>query len=153
MVITQKYVNEIAYQVVGAAIEVHRNLGPGLLESVYQRCLVKELLDNGLNVHSQVLLPVEYKGTKIGNALKIDLLVNDVLIVELKAVEQMIPLYSAQLLSYLKLANKPKGLLINFHCKNIVKHLIPMVTEAFAKLPAEAPKLGMNSLSEKSSNA
>jgi GxxExxY protein len=133
--ITQKYISEISYQIVGSAIEVHKVLGPGLLESIYQRCLVAELVENGLKVATEVQLPVLYKGMTLGSALKIDLLVNDLIVVELKAVEEMIPLFSAQLLSYLKLAQKPKGLLINFHCDNIVRHMIPLVTEEFAKLP------------------
>lgn len=89
----------------------------------------------GLNVKSQVLIPINYKGKDLGGNLKLDLLVNDLIIVELKAVELMIPLYKAQLHSYLKLTGKPKGLLINFHSENIVKQLVPLVTEEFAKLP------------------
>lgn len=133
--ITKKLVNSIAYQVVGCAIEVHRNLGPGLLESVYQLCMIDELKEQGLNVQSQVYLPVIYKGKDIGGTLKIDLLVNDLVVVELKAVDIMIPVYKAQLLSYLKLAGKPKGLLINFHCENIVDQMVPLVTTEFSKLP------------------
>jgi GxxExxY protein len=134
---TQKYVNDIAYKIVGAAIEVHKHLGPGLLESVYSSCLIDELISNRLEVESQVYVPVQYKGKDLGGILKLDLLVNDIVIVELKAVEAMIPLYKAQLLSYLKLADKPKGLLINFHSENITKQLVPLVTEEFAKLPKE----------------
>jgi len=94
-VITKKLVNSIAYQVVGCAIEVHRNLGPGLLESVYQLCMIDELKEQGLNVQSQVYLPVIYKGKDIGGTLKIDLLVNDLVVVELKAVDIMISVYKA----------------------------------------------------------
>jgi len=132
---TQKYINEIAYKIVGCAIEVHKYLGPGLLESVYQVCLLDELKMIGLNVTSQVYIPVIYKGKDLGGTLKLDLLVENLIVVELKAVEIMIPLYKAQLLSYLKLTGKPKGLLINFHCENIVESMVPLVTEAFAKLP------------------
>jgi GxxExxY protein len=153
MVISQEYVNELAYQVVGAAIEVHKHLGPGLMESVYHKCMVAELSGSGLDVTSEFLLPVEYKGMIIGSALRIDIMVNDVLIVELKAVEQMVPLYSAQLLTYLKLAKKPKGLLINFNCKNIIKDLVPLVTEEFSKLPVNKHKIMGGILSEKSSEA
>jgi len=130
---TQKYINEIAYKMVGCAIEVHKNLGPGLLESVYQTCLIEELLDSGLTVRSQVYVPIKYKGKVLGGTLKLDLLVNDLIIIELKAVDAMIPLYKAQLLSYLKLTGKPKGLLINFNCENIVAQMIPLVTEEFSK--------------------
>jgi GxxExxY protein len=132
---TQKYVNEIAYKIVGCAIEVHKTIGPGLLESVYQACLIEELLLAGLEAKSQVYVPILYKGKDLGGLLKLDLLVENLIVVELKAVDVMIPLYKAQLLSYLKLAVKPKGLLINFHCENIVNSMIPMVTEEFANLP------------------
>lgn len=133
--ITQAYINEISYKIIGCAIEVHRNLGPGLLESVYEACFIDELRNNGLNVKSQIHVPVSYKGRDLGGSLKIDLLVNDLIIVEEKAVEVMIPLYQAQLLSYLKLSGKPKGLLINFNSENIKDQLVSLVTEEFAKLP------------------
>ncbi len=133
--ITQKYINDIAYKIVGCAIEVHKHLGPGLLESVYETCLIEEIRNAGLSVQSQIYVPLKYKEKDLGGILKLDLIVNNSIIIELKAVEQMIPLYRSQLLSYLKLACKPKGLLINFHCENIVEHLVPMVTEEFSKLP------------------
>jgi GxxExxY protein len=135
--ITQKYINEISYQIVGGAIELHTQLGPGLLESVYHSCLVDELKENGLKVQSQIHVPVNYKGKNLGGMLKLDLLINNLVVVELKAVEEMIPLYKAQLLSYLKLTKMPKGLLINFHCENITKQLVPLVTEEFSKLPKD----------------
>jgi GxxExxY protein len=132
---TQTYINGIAYKIVGCAIEVHKNLGPGLLESVYQSCLIDELMMSGLEVKSQIYIPIIYKGKNLGGTLKLDLLVENLIIVELKAVDIMIPIYKAQLLSYLKLTGKPKGLLINFHCENLVESMVPMVTEAFALLP------------------
>jgi GxxExxY protein len=135
--ITQKLINDISYQIVGCAIEVHKQLGPGLLESVYQACMIEELINNQLGVQSQIYVPVFYKGKDLGGQLKLDLLVENLIIVELKAVETMIPLYKAQLLSYLKLAGKPKGLLINFHAENIVSQMVPLVTEDFAALPKE----------------
>lgn len=131
---TQKHINDIAYKVVGCAIEVHKNLGPGLLESVYEVCLIDEMRDRDLSVKSQVYIPIHYKGKNLGGTLKLDLLVNDLIIIELKSVENMIPLFKAQLLSYLKLTGKPKGLLINFNCENITNQLVPLVTEEFAKL-------------------
>jgi GxxExxY protein len=133
--VTQKYINDLAYKIVGRAIEVHKNLGPGLLESVYETCLIEELVESGLNVKSQLYVPINYKNRDLGGTLKLDLLVNEIIIVELKAVDVMIPLFKAQLLSYLKLTGKPKGLLINFHCENIVEQMIPLVTEEFSKLP------------------
>jgi GxxExxY protein len=133
--ITQKYINEISYKIIGCAIEVHKHLGPGLLESVYEPCFIDEMTRAGLFIKSQIYVPVYYKGKDLGGCLKLDLLVNDLIIVEEKAVEQMIPLYNAQLLSYLKLTGKPKGLLINFNCENITEQLISLVTKEFAKLP------------------
>lgn len=135
--ITQKYINNIAYKIVGCAIEVHKNLGPGLLESVYESCLIDELITNGLKVESQVAVPIYYKNKKIKHDLKLDLLVENLIIVENKSVELMLPLFSAQLLTYLKLTGKPKGLLINFNCENITKQLVSLVTDEFAKLPKE----------------
>ncbi len=137
MILTQKYINNKAYQIVGCAIEVHKYLGPGLLESVYESCLVEEMIEQGLPVERQLQVPINYKGKDLGSNLILDLLVNDLIIVELKAVEQMIPVFKAQLLSYLKLTGKPKGLLINFNCENITKQLVPLVTLEFSKLPVE----------------
>ena len=132
--ITQRYINAISYKIIGCAIEVHKHLGPGSLESVYEACLIDEMRSVGLFVKSQIYVPVHYKGKDLGGSLKLDLLVNDLIIVEEIAVELIIPLYKAQLLSYLKLTGKPKGLLINFHCENIKNHLVSLVTEEFAKL-------------------
>jgi len=137
MIITQKYINEISYKIIGCAIEVHKHLGPGLLESVYESCFIEEMINAGLSVKSQRYVPINYKGKDLGGVLKLDLLVNDLIIVEEKAVDFMIPLYKAQLLSYLKLTSKPKGLLINFHSESITEQLISLVTEDFAKLPKE----------------
>lgn len=133
--ITQKLINDISFATVGCAIEVHKHLGPGLLESVYHSCMITELENQGSSFMSQIHVPVLYKGKDLGGQLKLDLLVEDLIIVELKAVECMNPVYTAQLLSYLRLADKPKGLLINFHSDNIIKQMIPLVTEAFSKLP------------------
>jgi GxxExxY protein len=133
--ITQKYINDISYKIVGCAIEVHRHLGPGLLESVYEECLIEELKEIGLKVDRQIAVPISYKNKALGKPLKLDLLINDQIIIELKSVDTLIPVFKAQLLSYLKLTGKPKGLLINFNCENITKDLIPLVTDEFASLP------------------
>lgn len=135
MQITKQYINSLSYRIVGCAIEVHKQLGPGLLESVYETCLVDELISQNLNVKRQIPVPILYKGKDLGTNLVLDLIVNDLVIVELKAVEVMIPVFKAQLLSYLKLTGKPKGLLINFHCENIKDNLVPLVTDVFSKLP------------------
>ncbi len=119
--------NKITGVVLHCAIEVHKHLGPGLLESVYEICLFKELISNELNVERQVLLPVIYKGETLNQDFRIDLLVNDEIIIELKTVEEIHPVHEAQLLSYLKLANKRLGLLINFNevlLKNCFKRMI-----------------------------
>lgn len=137
MKITQKYINDLSYKIVGCAIEVHQNIGPGLLESIYEHCLVKELKDAGLSAKNQELVAINYKDEKLDLPLRLDILVNDLIIVELKAVEAVLPLHKAQLLTYLKLTGKPKGLLINFNCENITKDLVPLVTDEFSKLPLE----------------
>ena len=137
MQITQKHINNIGYQVVGAAIEVHRHLGPGLLESVYQLCFEQELALRKLKFQSQVPVPIVYKGKDLGGHLILDILVEDLIVVELKATETLSQIHQAQLLSYLKLTQKPKGLLINFNCENITKTLIPLVTDLFKALPEE----------------
>jgi GxxExxY protein len=136
-VITQKYINDIAYKVVGCAIEVHKHMGPGLLESVYHTCLAEEFRSCNLNFQAQMWLPVKYKSKKLEGALKLDFLIENLVVLELKAVDIIIPVYKAQLLSYLKLSKMPKGLLINFHSENIVQQMVPLVTEEFSKLPKE----------------
>ena len=137
MQITQKHINNIAYQIIGGAIEVHKHLGPGLLESVYQLCFEQELALRNLRFQSQVPIPVSYKGKDLGSHLILDILVEDLIVVELKATESISQLYQAQLLSYLKLTQKPKGLLINFNCENVTKNLVPLVTDLFKELPEE----------------
>ena len=105
----------LSHKVIGAAIEVHRNLGPGLIESIYERCLIRELNLRALSCISQRLVKIEYKGLTFEEPLRFDLLVGDCLLVELKSVEQLVPVHQAQLLSYMKLMDVPIGLLINFH--------------------------------------
>ena len=120
-------INEVSGQVVDAAMKVHSALGPGLLESAYEACLLHELRKRGRKVLSQVALPVVYDGVKIDVGYRIDLLVEDVVIVELKAVEKLLPIHDAQLLSYLKLGGYRLGLLINFnvlHLKDGIKRKV-----------------------------
>ncbi len=107
--------NQISGQIVDAAMKVHTALGPGLLESAYEVCLAHELRKRGLKVLTQVTLPVVYDGVKIDAGYRLDLLVEDAVIVELKAVANVLPIHEAQLLSYLKLSGCKLGLLINFH--------------------------------------
>ena len=107
--------NSLSYKVIGCAMEVHKHLGPGLLESTYEKALIQELTLNGIPVQSQLEVQVNYKGVNISEGLRLDLLVNDELIVELKSVEELKPIHHKQLLTYLKLTNKQVGLLINFN--------------------------------------
>jgi GxxExxY protein len=119
--------NGITGKIIDAAMKVHSALGPGLLESAYEACLIHDLKKNGLKVLSQVALPVNYNGIIIELRYRIDLLVEDEIIVELKSVEKTTPLHQAQLLSYLKLSGKRLGLLINFnvlHLKEGIKRVI-----------------------------
>ena len=102
-------------EIIRAALEVHSVLGPGLLESTYRTCLCYELKQQGLNVRTEMSLPVSYKGVAIDNGYRVDLLVEDTVIVEAKAVTALLPVHKAQLLSYLRLSGRPAGLLINFH--------------------------------------
>ncbi len=107
--------NAITQQVIGAAMEVHRALGPGLLESAYEACLVHELASRGLRVEPQKPMPVTYKGVHLDVGYRLDVLVEGKVILELKAVEQLLPIHEAQLLSYLRLSGCRLGLLINFN--------------------------------------
>ena len=125
----------MSYEVVGCAIEVHKTLSPGLLESVYEKCFVQELILNGFRVESQIIIPIEYKGLQLDANLKLDLLINNLIIVELKAVEEIHPAYRAQLLTYMKLMKKPQGLLINFFTSNITKSTILLINDYFEELP------------------
>ena len=120
-------VNDVSGAIVNAAMKVHSGLGPGLLESAYEACLLHELRQLGLTAQTQVSLPVAYDGVRIDAGYRIDLLVEDAVIVELKAVEALLPIHTAQLLSYLKLSGKKVGLLINFnvlHLKDGIRRLV-----------------------------
>jgi len=123
-------INEVTGQIIDAAMKVHSFLGPGLLEGAYEACLRYELTRRGLGVKSQLLLPVEYDGTLVDAGYRLDLLVEDLVIVELKAVERLASIHEAQLLTYLKLSRKKVGMLLNFNVvqmkdgiKRMVNHL------------------------------
>jgi GxxExxY protein len=111
--------NGVTEQIIGAAIDVHRVLGPGLLESTYESCMAYELAERGLLVERQKVLPIVYKGVNIAYAYRIDLLVERQVVVELKSVTHIEPVHQAQMLSYLKLSGCPVGLLINFNVKQL----------------------------------
>jgi GxxExxY protein len=108
-------INDITGQIIGAAIEVHKILGPGLLEAVYEECLCRELESRSIAVQRQLELPIKYKGNDLDAGYRLDLLINNEVIVELKACENILPIHEAQLLTYLKLTKKEVGLLINFN--------------------------------------
>jgi GxxExxY protein len=108
-------INRITEKIIGCAIEVHRNLGPRLLESAYEKCLCYELTQAGFGYKQQLPLPVIYKGINLECGYRMDVVVEDLVIVEIKAIERILPVHEAQLLSYLKLYNKKVGLLMNFH--------------------------------------
>ncbi|MEM6506504.1 MAG: GxxExxY protein [Planctomycetota bacterium] len=109
-------VNDVSGATVDAAIQVHRDLGPGLLESVYETVLAYELEQRGLAVQRQVAIPIKYRGLQISDAFRADLIVNQQVIVELKSVEQVVPVHKKQLLTYLRLTKMQVGLLLNFGC-------------------------------------
>ena len=132
---TKREVTQLSYEITGLAIKVHKVLGPGLLESVYERCLKYELIKNGYEVKQQMNVPVVYEDTVIDTDFRLDLLVEDCVILELKAIEKVPPLEEAKLLTYMKLLKKPQGLLINFFTENITKSMKPFVNEYFRMLP------------------
>ena len=134
--ITKKYLDELTYKVLGCAIEVHKQLGPCLLESVYEKCFLYELSLRKINHRSQVSTPIQYKQLPLDTELRLDVLVEDVLCVELKAQIGLLPIHDAIVLSYMEMLQKPKGLLINFQCVNIFKEgQKTFVNKLFAVLP------------------
>jgi GxxExxY protein len=118
---------ELTNQIIGAAITVHDSLGPGLLESTYEACLAQELASRGCNVRRQEMLPVFYRGIRIDAGYRIDLLVDDQVIVELKAVDRVLPIHESQLLTYLRLTTEQVGLLINFNVLRLHEGVIRRV--------------------------
>lgn len=132
---TKKEVTQLSYEITGLAIKVHKTLGPGLLESIYEECLKIELINNGYDVKQQLYATINYEGVNIETKLVVDLLVNDLVILELKAIEEILPIHEAQLLTYMKVLKKPQGLLINFFTNNITKSLKPFINEYFKELP------------------
>lgn len=135
---TKKELNDLTYLIIGAAIQVHKNLGPGLLESVYHKCLKHELNLRNLKHQSEFIVPISYKGADIEADLRCDFVIEDSVVVELKAVSEIVPIFEAQLLTYMKLLKKPKGILINFNCLNLFENgQKTFVNEFFRDLPNE----------------
>jgi len=118
--------NQLSEAIIGGAIEVHRELGPGLLESAYEQCLCHELSLRGVAFRRQVDLPVEYKGVKLDCGYRMDIVVEGLVVVELKAVDALLPLHQAQLLTYLRLSKRSLGLLINFN--------VPLLKEGIKRI-------------------
>ena len=131
---TKKEVTQLSYEIIGLSIKVHQNLGPGLLESIYEECLKYELLKNGYEIKQQLIVPIVYDEIEMTTKLVVDLLVNNTVIIELKAQEETLPIHEAQLLTYMKVLKKPQGLLINFFTTNITKSMKPFVNEYFNQL-------------------
>ena len=138
MGITKKYLDELTHKVIGCAIEVHKQFGPGLLESVYEKCFLRELNLRGISNTSQICVSLNYKGLFLDAELRLDVLVEDILCVELKAQDGLLPIHDAVLLSYMQMLQKPKGILLNFHCVNIFKEgQKTLVNNLFSLLPEE----------------
>jgi GxxExxY protein len=136
MNITKTDLKDLTYQVNGAAIEVHKALGPGLLETVYHKCLMHELHLRNIEFISEMIVPVNYKGLDVVTELRCDFLIENILTVEIKSVESILPIHEAQLLTYMKLLRSPKGLMINFNVLNIYKDgQKTYVNELFRNLP------------------
>ena len=138
MTVTQKYLDELTYKILGCAIEVHKHLGPGLLESVYERCFVHELSLRALNFETQRCVPLNYKGIYLEAELRYDVLIEGLVITELKSIDGILPIHQAIVLTYMKMLEKPKGIIINFNCINIIKEgQKTLVNEIYAKLPSD----------------
>ena len=121
--------NEISYQIRGAVFDVYNELGPGLMENVYEKALIIELLNRGLHIENQVPIEVRYKGCDLGLQYRVDVLVNKQVIIELKSVEILLPVHYKQLITYLKLAQKPLGFLINFYTNSIKDNIIRIAND------------------------
>lgn len=135
VMITKKYLDELTYEIIGSAIEVHKFMGSGLLESVYHQCLKEELMLRKINFLTEMKIPVVYKGKTLDIDFRCDLFVENSIVVELKTVNEMNAIFEAQLLTYMKLLKCPKGILINFNCSNIFKEgQKTFVNEYFSKL-------------------
>lgn len=119
--------DRLSREVIGAAIEVHRLKGPGLIEGIYEKCLMRELSLRGLGAVNQRLVRIEYKGLVFEEPLRFDVLVEECLLLELKSVQEVLPIHKAQLLSYMKLLDVPVGLLINFHELKLVDGIHRMI--------------------------
>lgn len=119
MILTKKYLSDLTYRIIGAAIEVHKRLGPGLLESVYHKCLEKEFELRGIKFVSEYKIPYLYKGFDLDIDFRCDFWVEDIFVVEIKSCEEIAPIHVAKLLNYMNLLQSPKGIMINFNVLNL----------------------------------
>ncbi|MCF8429766.1 MAG: GxxExxY protein [Bacteroidia bacterium] len=133
---TKNYLDDLTYEVIGAAIEVDKVLGPGLLESAYHQCFIHELSLRRILFKTELLIPIEYKDFEFETSLRCDLYIDDIFVVELKAIECILPMHEAQLLTYMKLLKAPKGMIVNFNVLNIFKDgQKTFVNEIYRNLP------------------
>jgi GxxExxY protein len=135
--LSQRYLDELTYEINAAAIEVHKTIGPGLLESIYQKCLQQELSLRNIYFDSELNIQLSYKGISLNSNLRCDLLVERCIVLEIKAVEAIINIHEAQLLTYMQQLSAPKGILFNFNCPNLIRNgQKTFVNQLFANLPA-----------------
>ena len=136
MKITKQYLNGLTYTFLGCCINVHKELGPGLLENVYHQCLIEELKFEQINFSSEIDVSVKYRGKEIASKLRADLLIENCLVVELKSVKEIQPIFEAQLLTYIHLLKVPKGILVNFNSLNLfIEGQKTLVNDLFRELP------------------
>ena len=131
MLLDDEALNQLTGKILAAAIEVHRELGPGLLESIYIECLEHELRARGLRFVRQLTVPVTYKGTRLRSSYRVDLIVEDRVVVEVKSVETLPPVFKAQLLTYMRVTKKPAGLLINFNAPRLMDGVKRLVNHGY----------------------
>jgi GxxExxY protein len=134
---TKREITQLSYEIVGCAIKVHKKLGPGLLESIYEECLKYELLKKGFDVKQQVQIKIEYDDLILEKEYRFDLLVNNCIVVELKTVDKFEPIHEAIILTYMNILKIPQGLLINFKTTNITKSTKPLVNDYYRILDDE----------------
>ncbi|MBF4473254.1 MULTISPECIES: GxxExxY protein [Flavobacterium] len=132
--ITQKFLDELTYEIIGSAIEVHKSIGKGLLESVYHQCMIEELSQRKINFHTEMNVPIIYKTKKLTTNFRCDLFIENCIVLELKSVLEMNSIFEAQILTYMQLLEAPKGIIINFNCHNIFKEGQKTFVNDFFKL-------------------
>lgn len=134
--ITKKYLDELTHKIFSSAIEVHRHIGAGLLEKTYEKCFTHELSLRGISFKAQQPVPLHYKGISFEAELRYDVLVEDLIVVELKSIEGIMPIHKSIVLNYMSMLEKPKGIIINFNCTNIMKEgQKTLVNEIYRALP------------------